>query len=276
MPVKLPVTIAIPVKNEERNLPRCLDRLGRFAAIIVIDSASSDRTVEIAEQHGATVVQFAWTGSYPKKRNWLLDNHAIDTEWVLFLDADELIDDAFCDELARTIADTAHDGFWLNYTNYFLGRPIRYGVQQRKLALFRVGAIRYERIEEENWSGLDMEIHEHPVIEGSVGEIAARLDHNDYRGLAKFLDRHGQYAQWEARRYQAIMGSAAGTGHFSARQRRKYAHLSKWWFPWAYFALTYGLKLGFLDGRAGFYLAYYKLWYFNSIGLLIREQAARD
>ena len=103
---KLPVTVAIPVKNEEANLARCLERLGRFAEIIVIDSGSTDQTAEIAMEFGAKLVDFRWDGKYPKKRNWLLINEPPAQEWVLFLDADEYIDDAFCDELAASLSGT--------------------------------------------------------------------------------------------------------------------------------------------------------------------------
>ena len=93
----LPVTVAIPVKNEEANLSKCLERLGRFAEIVVIDSGSTDQTREIAKNFGARVVGFSWDGKYPKKRNWFLLNAPPQQPWVLFLDADEFVDDAFCD-----------------------------------------------------------------------------------------------------------------------------------------------------------------------------------
>ena len=96
---KLPVTAAVPVKNEESNLTKCLERLGRFAEIVVIDSGSTDRTREIAESFGARVVGFSWDGKYPKKRNWFLLNAPPQQPWVLFLDADEFVDDAFCNAL---------------------------------------------------------------------------------------------------------------------------------------------------------------------------------
>ena len=270
----IPITVAIPVKDEERNLARCLSRLGQFAHVVVIDSRSTDRTVAIAEENGASVVQFDWDGKYPKKRNWFLANRPVETEWILFLDADELVNDAFCDAVRAAIADTPHQGFWLNYTNYFAGKPIRHGISQRKLALFRSRGIFYERIEEDGWSALDMEIHEHPIVDGSVGEIAARIDHDDYRGIAKFIDRHRNYAMWEAKRYRALMAAGGDHAGFSPRQRKKYRHLAAWWFPAAYFVMTYVVKLGFLDGRAGFLLAFYKAWYFTSIGVLIREDAS--
>ena len=133
----LPVTVAIPVKNDEVNLARCLKHLGRFAEIVVIDSGSTDRTTEIAEEFGARVVDFRWNGRYPKKRNWFL-LHAPPTQpWVLFLDADEFVDEAFCEALAGAVTVDDINGYWLCYRNYFLGRPLRHGLAQRKLALFR-------------------------------------------------------------------------------------------------------------------------------------------
>jgi glycosyltransferase involved in cell wall biosynthesis len=174
---KIPVTVVVPVKNEEAGLGRCLERLTRFAEVIVVDSSSTDRTPEIAREYGAKLINFVWNGRYPKKRNWLLLNHTLASEWVLFLDADEFADDAFCDAVDAAVRSNTHNGYWLNYTIYFLGRELRHGVPQRKLALFRTGHGLYERIDEESWSQLDMEIHEHPVIDGTVGEIVARIDH---------------------------------------------------------------------------------------------------
>ena len=193
-PIPIPVTVAIPVRNEEANLAHCLGRLGRFAEVLVIDSGSTDGTAQIAEDHGTRVLQFSWTGSYPKKRNWFLMNHPPSQAWVLFLDADEFVDDAFCEAVSRALRDEQFNGYWLTYANYFLGKRLKYGLEQRKLALFRVGKGLYERIDEEDWSGLDMEIHEHPIIDGPVGEIRAPIDHRDYKGLAKFIDRHRDYA----------------------------------------------------------------------------------
>jgi glycosyltransferase involved in cell wall biosynthesis len=267
----IPVTVAVPVKNEERNLGRCLSALSRFTEVIVVDSGSTDRTLEIAREAGAKVVEFHWNGRYPKKRNWVLLNQTLANPWVLFLDADELVDDRFCDEVAAA-ATGRHNGYCLNYTNYFLGRRLKHGVPQRKLALFKVGAGLYERIEEDSWSGLDMEVHEHPVVEGTVGEIRAPVEHNDFRGLDKFLDRHRDYALWEARRFLLLeRQSSVGSPALSPRQRFKYRHIARWWYPWFYFLYAYVVRLGFLDGAAGFHYAFYKAWYFLTTRLMIRE-----
>ena len=215
-PSALPVTVAIPVKNEEVNLARCLKRLGRFAEIVVIDSGSTDRTAEIAEEFGARVVDFRWNGRYPKKRNWFLLNAPPTEPWVLFLDADEFVDEAFCEALAGAVTVDDINGYWLCYRNYFLGRPLRHGLAQRKLALFRVGTALYEKIDEEFWSPLDMEVHEHPVVEGETGEISAPIDHRDDKGLGKFIEKHRDYALWEARRYAGLRRDP-GPGHASPR-----------------------------------------------------------
>lgn len=270
---RVAITVVVPVKNEEANLARCLSRLGRFAEVIVVDSGSTDRTQQIAVEHGARVVDFAWDGRYPKKRNWLLLNHKLACEWVLFLDADEFVDSAFCDAAATALKAGGYDGYWLCYTSWFLGQRLRFGLPQRKLALFRVGKGLYERIEEDGWSRLDMEIHEHPIIDGPVGEIAAPIDHNDDRGLPKFIDRHRDYAMWEARRLELLgTGGTAAQEKLTDRQRFKYRHLTKWWYPWFYFLYTYVVRGGFRDGAAGFHYAFYKAWYFNTIRLLVGEE----
>ena len=270
---KLPVSVIVPVRNEAAGLPACLARLSGFAEVIVVDSGSEDATCDVAARAGAKVVQFAWNGGYPKKRNWALLNLDLAGEWVLFIDADELVSEQFCIELERVLPETTFDGFWLRYTNHFLGRPLHHGVLQHKLALFRVGKGLYERIEEANWSGLDMEIHEHPIIDGKVGEIRAPIDHRDDRGLARFIDRHKHYAQWEAHRTAALRRKGGGAlDDLTARQKTKYRNIDKWWFAPGYFIWTYVAKRGFLDGMAGLSYAFYKLWYFWTIRLLIKEQ----
>ena len=270
----LPATVVIPVKNEEANLERCLKRLSRFAEVVVIDSGSTDRTLDIALAHGARIVDFQWNGQYPKKRNWFLLNDGPKMPWVLFLDADELVSDTFCDEVAEVVSkDDDKKGFWLTYTNYFLGVPLKYGLSQRKLAFFRTGTAFYERIDEDGWSSLDMEVHEHPIVDGAIGEITVPIDHRDYKGLGKFIEKHREYALWEARRFTKLAESSFTWDSFTPRQRFKYRHLAKWWYPWFYFVFSYFIMRGFLDGAPGFYYAAYKAGYFQTIRLLIKEQS---
>ena len=269
--LRLPVTVAIPVKNEERNLARCLDRLKRFAKIVVIDSGSTDRTREIAQEHGCEFVLFRWDGQFPKKRNWFLLNHPPATPWVFFLDADEYLTDEFIDELARALAMTTHAGFRVMYSNYFLGKKLKYGVPQIKLPIFRVGSGLYERIDEDEWSALDMEVHEHPVLEGTVGQLNTLVDHQDFKGLDAYIARHKEYASWEARRYLKLRETPEAMAHFTAIQRRKYDSLTSWWLAPSYFLYSWLWKRGILDGWAGFVFAKMKASYFSQIRRKVRE-----
>ena len=293
---KLPVTVVIAVKNEERNLPLCLERLSRFSKIVVIDSGSTDQTQAISAKFGCEFITFKWNGHYPKKRNWYLLNHRVDTPWVFFLDADEYVTEAFVNELEHAIANTQHSGFWVNYSNYFLGQELKHGGSQLKLPLFKVGAGLYERIDENAWSSLDMEVHEHPVLQGSVGELKSKIDHNDFKGLHSYIAKHNEYSSWEARRYiklqiagATMRGSTTATAvtetgttpivladseHFTASQRRKYNNLTRWWLAPAYFLYVFFYKLGLLDGRAGYAFARMKAIYFWQIRLKIAELIA--
>lgn len=271
--VKIPVTVVIPVRNEESNLATCLERLGSFDEVLIVDSCSTDATCQIATDRGLAVIQFEWNGHYPKKRNWVLLNHRFRNDWVLFLDADELVTADFCREVNMAIRQTEYVAFWLRYTNYFLGRPLKHGDPQRKLALFKVGCGLYEKIDEDSWSSLDMEIHEHPVIEGAIGQIEATIDHRDDRGLAKFIDRHKDYALWEAQRTLQIKAAEKYVwDQLTYRQKKKYSNIGKWWFASAYFIWSFIVKRGFLDGSSGFSYAFYKLWYFKTIRHLINER----
>lgn len=270
---KLPVTVCIPVLNEAKSLPDCMATLqDRFEDVVVIDSGSRDATCEIARKFGANVIQFQWNGKFPKKRNWALANYPFKTSWVFFLDADERITPAFLDELKLLIEDSTRVGYWVSYTNWFMGRPLNHGDVFRKLAIFRRESGEFERLPENGWSHLDIEVHEHPVLSGSTGEIKTRLEHRDYRGLTHYLSKHNEYSSWEANRHQWLQ--TAGPEAWKAlnrRQRFKYKYLTCWWLPWVYFLTSYVLKRGFLDGWAGWYFAHLKMRYFQEIRLKILE-----
>lgn len=284
------LTIVLPVKNEAKNLPRCIAAVSELGPIVVVDSGSSDNTKEVAQAAGAEVLNFDWDGQFPKKRNWTLRNYDFKTEWVLFLDADEFASAEFLEEVQVAIADTEHVGFWLNFTNYFMGQQLRGGDAFRKLALFRVGAGEYEKIDEDNWSHLDMEVHEHPVLSGSVGEINAPIEHNDFRGLKHYIAKHNEYSSWEVARYlrlvrqreeivqssrmrdQSSQPSCSEWENLTERQRKKYANLAKWWFAPAYFAVSYFLKKGFRDGAVGLHFSLLKAIYFYQIRLKVLDK----
>jgi glycosyltransferase involved in cell wall biosynthesis len=263
-------------RYEEQSLPSCLAALDGFSDIVVVDSGSTDATAAIAANAGAKVIQFHWSGGFPKKRNWVLQTFPFRTRWVLFIDADEIVTPAFKAELRAVLNKTDVAGYWLSYRNHFLGRVLGHGVRQRKLALFRVGAGLYERIDDTGWSAFDMEIHEHPVLDGPAGDIAAPLEHRDFRGLHHFIARHNEYSSWEARRYLALRGEAAAWSALTRRQRIKYSGMARWWYAPVYFFVTYVLRGGFLDGYAGFVYAILKFEYFFHIRCKIKALQAAE
>ncbi|WP_128543339.1 glycosyltransferase family 2 protein [Larkinella soli] len=270
----LDLTIAIPVRNEEQNLPKCLKAIGSDLArhVVVIDSGSTDRTAEIARFYGAEVVDFVWDGKFPKKRNWYLRNYTPATKWVMFLDADEILTEAFKTELREKLEGNSDClGYWLRYTVYFLGKQNKGGYFLHKLALFQVGAGEYERIDEDQWSRLDMEIHEHPVIEGKVGMIRSKIDHQDIRGINYYVTKHNEYSSWEAARFLKLKNDSKATGRWSWKQRLKYGLMRTPWLGPAYFLGSFVLMGGFRDGTRGFAFSILKLAYFTQIYLKIRE-----
>ena len=127
----------------------------------------------------------------------------------------------------------------------------------------------YERIDEDHWSNLDMEIHEHPILAGSIGVIRTRIDHRDDRGLAHWKGRHAEYAAWEARR--ALKLRADGNAPTVGRQATKYRVLDRRWLPAAYFLDGYVRRGGFLDGWPGLCHAWLKARYFAEIGRMLRR-----
>ncbi|MEL6872764.1 MAG: glycosyltransferase family 2 protein [Pseudomonadota bacterium] len=271
----VPISVVIPTRNASADLAHCLAALTRFDDVVVVDSGSTDDTQAIAQRFGARLITFRWNGRYPKKRNWTLANHSLAHPWVLFLDADEVVDERFVEEAAAAVTGGDADGYWLSYTNHFNGRPLRFGVPQRKLALFRVSRGAYERIDEQRWSALDMEVHEHPIIDGPVGALTTPIAHRDRSGLSEFLKRHVAYAEWEAARWCALHSSGSSSNaraRQTGRQAFKYRHLHRWWLAPAYFLYATVLRLGILDGAPGLLYAGYKAWYFATVRQLIHER----
>ncbi len=265
----IPISVVIPVKNEEKNLPQCLKLLREFSEIIVVDSGSTDKTKDIAKEWGARVVNFDWNGKFPKKRNWVLRNETLKNEWVLFLDADEHPTEEFIEEVSKRVNNEKYNGYWITFINYFMGNQLRHGDQFKKLPLFKVGKGEYEKIEEDSWSHLDMEIHEHPIVDGEVGKIQASIIHNDYRGLEHYIQKHNAYSTWEAKRYLKLKGE--GFSKLNSRQKLKYKLLELGLMPSAYFLGSFFLKAGFLDGKTGFNFAMLKANYFRQIQLKTKE-----
>lgn len=254
----LPVSAIVAVRNEEKNLPYCLEALREIAEVYVVDSQSTDATPEIARSFGAKVVQFHYQGGWPKKRQWAMDHLPIAHDWILLIDADEVLTPELAKEVASAIRRSDVNGYYLSLQMYFLGRVLRHGdASFSKLALFRRGKGRYEcRFRGQDRSMADMEVHEHVVVSGPVSRLRSPLIHRNVESLSRYIQKHDEYSNWEARvllegqTSKELPASLLGT----QAQRRRW--LKKRFFalpgsPVVLFLYRYVLRLGFLDGIPG-------------------------
>ena len=280
---KIPVSVLIPGKNEEANLPACLESLSRADEIFVVDSQSSDRSVEIAERYGATVVQFHFNGHWPKKKNWSLENLPFRNEWVLIVDCDERIPPELWDEMALAIQNPDHDGYYLNRKVFFLGTWIRHGGRYPdwNLRLFKHKKGRYENLKTEDIPNTgDNEVHEHVILEGSTGYLKNDMLHIDFRDIYHWLERHNRYSNWEARVYLNLLkntddSDTIGANLFGNAVQRKRFLKTLWvrlpFKPTLRFILFYFIQLGVLDGKAGYIYARLLSQYEYQIGVKLYE-----
>ncbi|MEQ8976052.1 MAG: glycosyltransferase family 2 protein [Coleofasciculus sp. C1-SOL-03] len=280
---KVPVSVLIPAKNEEANLPACLASVARADEVFVVDSQSSDRSIEIAENAGAKVVQFYFNGRWPKKKNWSLENLPFRNEWVLIVDCDERITPALWDEIATAVQDPNYEGYYINRRVYFLGKWIRHGGKYPdwNLRLFKHQKGRYENLGTEGIPNTgDNEVHEHVILQGLVGYLKADMDHIDFRDIYHWLERHNRYSNWEARVYLNMLtgrdeSDTIGANLFGdAVQRKRFLRKVWVWLPFKptlRFIIFYFIRLGFLDGRAGYIYGRLLSQYEYQIGVKLYE-----
>jgi glycosyltransferase involved in cell wall biosynthesis len=255
----LPVSVIVPVRNEARNLPRCLESLAGVGEIYVIDSQSTDDTVAIAQSRGAKVVQFHYAGGWPKKRQWAMDTLPLVHDWVLLVDADEALTPELAAEIRQAIQNPDFDGYYIALQMYFLGRVLRHGgASFYKLSLFRNRRGRFEcRLKDQDTSMADMEVHEHVVVEGKTGKLRNSLIHHNVESLSRYIQKHDEYSNWEARVWlegEAGYGNLPPSLFGTQAQRRRW--LKKKFLgvpgsPVLFFLYRYVFRLGLLDGTPG-------------------------
>lgn len=268
----VPLSVIIAARNEAVNLPRCLASLRGVGEVWVIDSQSTDATVEIARSYGAKVIQFHYQGGWPKKRQWAMDALPLAYDWILLLDADECVTPELLEEIRSVIENPAYGGYQIGLRIVFLGRELRHcGASFYKLSLFRRGRAHYEcRLKDQDASMADMEVHEHVVVEGRAGKLKNSLLHHNVASLSHYIRKHDAYSNWEAKVWLnggADAGEVAPSLTGTQAQRRRW--LRRKFFalpvsPLAYFFYKYIFCLGFLDGVPGLtYCAFQGIQFFH-------------
>jgi glycosyltransferase involved in cell wall biosynthesis len=240
-----PLSVIVPCFNEETVIAECLASV-RFAdEIVVVDSFSTDRTVEIAQRHANVVLQHAFW-SHGAQNNWAIPQAKHD--WVLIVDADERVTPALAEEIRGLLKGPAHDGYWLRRKNFFLNQEIRHGMwgQDSVLRFFRRDKGRYQ----------EKRVHSQVELAGRAGRCREALLHHSYRSLDDYLRKIHRFSQ-------------GGALHLQEHGKRSHAG-SMLVHALARFFKSYVLKRGFLDGTAGLiiafmeadhaFLKYAKLW----------------
>ena len=275
------LTSIILTKDEEKNIATCIGRLkGLAARIVVVDSGSTDRTLEIARELGAEVFVHQPYGDYASQFNWALENTGISTRWVMRVDADEYWTPELCREVEGLLAEHADDdvnGILTESIFYFMGRRIRHGERKRrKIVVFRRdhGYIEKRRRDQ------------HTIVEdGRVIEAKHRFEHNDFKDLDNWISKMNTYANREVddyfvdrERYRRGAVNLDGVSDASLSGRRKlkfklYYRMPKFFRCWLLFVYIYIFRLGFLDGKEGFVYNYlFHRWYRTLVDAKILER----
>lgn len=247
------LTVIILTMNEEKNIEKCINSIKDIAnRIVVVDSGSKDKTVEIAKELGAEVYinQFK---NYATQFNWGIDNTSINTKWILRLDADEVIPPELAKEMCIAMnkhSDDDVNGLVIKLRKFFLGRWLRYGGTYpfKKLMLFKNGIGRIE----------DRNMDEHTILSsGKTIELRHDALHYDFKDITHYIKKHNWYSTREVQDYIAenletsIESLESGQIKNRRKQKKLYYKLPKFFRALALFIYRYIFQLGFLDGREG-------------------------
>jgi len=272
---RTPPSILILTKNEEVNIEACLKCFDFTDDVVVFDSYSTDRTLEIARQFPNVRIIQRKFDTWSSHSNWAMRNIDFKYPWVYYSDADERVGEALRDEILEKINDASqpYSAFILRYRNMFMGSWIRRGGLYPVwiMRLFRPERIRYE----------DREVNAHPVVDGEVGELKNEFIHYSFnKGLVPWFEKHNSYSQMESHEAVRVLGSSSFSEHFRHAfsgdklvRRRAIKNLSFYppWRGFVRFLYMFVLRLGFLDGRAGFHYASMISMYEYWIELKVKE-----
>jgi glycosyltransferase involved in cell wall biosynthesis len=278
------VTVIILTFNEATNIAHALGSVQHWAKqVFVVDSFSTDATLQVAARFPCTVVQHRFE-NYAKQRNFALSELPIRTEWIFFLDADEWIPDELKNEISAVIArHPPENGFLAKSRFIWMGKWIRRGYYPSWVMRFaRFGKVVCE----------DRPIGEHLIVEGPTGKLANDYVHEDRKDISAWIAKHNQYSDHEA--LELLRNSARTEGALpeslfgTQAQRKRWVRNRVWGKlpplirPLAYFVYRYFIKGGFLDGREALSYHFLQAFWFQMLvdtkylELRRRQQGGRE
>lgn len=262
----IPVSVVVVTRNEEGQLARCLTLLKNFDDIWVVDSNSSDATCDIARAYGAQIVNFTWNGRYPKKYQWCLDTISFTHDFVLFVDADEVLTSALVNEIAAL--DFRAAGYFICGSYVIDGRRLRFGLKNKKLCLLHKDKMEFPVVDDLDCPYMgEIEGHYQPVLKPQYTHEKVKTLRNDmlHYSCENWTDwerRHVRYARWEV-----FMDARKAW----PREDKMLRFLMKLVFKnlpcrgAAAFMHSYIFKFGFLDGARGYHFAKSRAQYYRMI-----------
>lgn len=258
----IPLTVIVIAQNEEANIRHCLSSVSGWACeVYVVDSFSTDNTVQLAQEEGALIVQHQFE-DWAAQRNWTLDNLSLQTEWVLFLDADEQLPLDLKIEIEQVLARVRQDvaAFAIKQSFVFWGKYLKHAQDGPAL-------VRLVRKSKARW--FCEGAREYCTVDGQTLAIASQIWHEDHKGLSAWIDKHNRNASREARLLVEQTGSrSTPMTHSSERTIRTWLRQQVWKRlplfvrPFLYFLYRYFLRGGIFDGIEGFvYTVLHAFWY---------------
>ena len=261
------LSVIILTYNEAANLPTCLASLQSInAEIFIIDSGSSDNTIEIAKQTGCQVFSHPFENQ-AKQLNWGLENLPISTPWIMRLDADERLTPELVDELKNTLSQTPQEitGYQVKRRVFFMGRWIRHGGYYPTwlLRVWRTGLGTCEQ----RW------MDEHIILsQGATADLKYDIIDENQKGLTFWTDKHNRYADREVKDLLGVMideqDDLLNTNQLSQASQRRwvkknfYGRSPLFLRAFLYFLMRYFIGLGFLDGIQGLIFHFLQgFWY---------------
>lgn len=261
-------TVIILTKNEETDIERCIRSVeGWVKRIVIVDSGSTDRTVEIAERLGVEIVRHEPFVDYGRQFNWAIDNLRIKTTWVFRLDADEVITPELRKELEKELERHATDdvsGFMMRYKVEFMGRYLMHGgfYPFQKITIFKYGKGRFE----------ERAMGEHIVLcEGRCVYLRNDAIHHTLKTLDLYINKHNWYATREVQDYFDVRSGRENALLDGQPERAKklrdglYYRLPMFLRAKLFFWYRYYLRLGFLDGTPGYIFAFLQAYWYRTL-----------